>query len=82
MDKQVGSTFNALLKEHKKAHTRIKRLAHQGQYVVYHRITGKRTVVYVRVVQKNLMIRVGGGWDVFSDWLSRHLVDCDNAASK
>ena len=82
VDKQVGSTFNALLKEHKKAHTRIKRLAHQGQYVVYHRITGKRTVVYVRVVQKNLMIRVGGGWDVFSDWLSRHLVDCDNAASK
>jgi hypothetical protein len=78
VDKHVSTAVNALMQKHTRTQARIKRLAHQGQYVVYHRITGKRTVVYVRVVQKNLMIRVGGGWDVFSDWLSRHLVECDN----
>lgn len=77
VDKEVSKTVNALLQKTGAVHTRIRRLKNQGEYVVYHRITGKRTVVYVRVVQKNLMIRVGGGWDVFEDWLRRHVVDVE-----
>lgn len=79
VDVQVGKSVNTLVKKHAHTNARIMRMSNQGQYVVYHQITGKRTVVYVRVVQKNLMIRVGGGWNEFEDWLSKHLVDCENS---
>ena len=49
------------------------RWKHAGEYVVFHRITKRRTVVHVREVRNQLMIRVGGGWDLFPDWLARHV---------
>lgn len=79
VDQEVGKSFNKMLLLHANTHTRVKRTKNKGEYIIYHKITGKRTVVYVRVVQKHLMIRVGGGWDDFNDFLARRLVDWEFA---
>jgi hypothetical protein len=73
IDEKVGEVVNRTLLQ--QSHTRIKRLPHSGAYVVYHRVTGKRSIVHVRVVRTTLMIRVGGGWDGFESWLARHTVE-------
>ena len=73
IDRKVARAVNRVFGKHTYADTRIKRLTNSGEYVVFHKITGKRTVVYVRDVRENLMIRVGGGWDDFEGWLERHV---------
>ena len=78
VDKRVGSAVNNVMKKYQAPTTKIKRLKQQGQYVIYHKITGKRTVCFVRVVQKTLMIRVGGGWEDFEDYLQRRMVEWEN----
>lgn len=73
IDKKVCKAVNKIFGKNAYTNTRIKRLAHTGEYVVFHKITGRRTIVYVREVRHNLMIRVGGGWDDFEGWLERHV---------
>jgi hypothetical protein len=84
VDERVGQAFNKLLsrmrKLGKQLHGRIARTRNQGEYIIYHLITGKRTVVYVRELSNALMIRVGGGWEDFEAYLARRLVDYEVVA--
>lgn len=79
VDQRVGKAFNKLLarvhKSGQRLHGRIARTRNAGEYVIYHQITGRRTVVYVRELSNALMIRVGGGWEDFEVYLARRLVE-------
>lgn len=72
LDGCVAAVVNRTMAQCPKTQTRVRRLPHDGAYVLYHRVTGKRSVVHVRVVRSVLMIRVGGGWDHFESWLVKH----------
>ena len=73
LDDKVRMAVSNVAGRKKGASADFYRWKHTGEYVVYHRITKKRTVVHVREVRNQLMIRVGGGWDLFPDWLARHV---------
>lgn len=73
LDDKVRMAVSNVAGRKKGASADFYRWKHTGEYVVYHRITKKRTVVHVREVRNQLMIRVGGGWDLFPNWLARHV---------
>ncbi|CUG89403.1 Hypothetical protein, putative [Bodo saltans] len=77
IDEGVGALMNRTLQKFPGLAniTQLKRLARSGAYVIYHRISKKKTLVHIRAMRSTLMIRVGGGWDVLEHWLSRHAVD-------
>jgi hypothetical protein len=79
VDQRVGKAYNKLLarmhRNGQRLHGRIARTGRAGEYVIYHQITKRRTLVHVRELSAVLMIRVGGGWEDFEDYLARRLVD-------
>eukprot|EP00794_Sanderia_malayensis_P012772 gene12772-14083_t len=49
-----------------KYHVRLDRIK-EGKYILNEKLT-----IFVRILRRHVMVRVGGGWDEFEHFLSRH----------
>lgn len=48
-----------------------------GQFVLWHPDSSSKAVLFLRLLQNVVMIRVGGGWESFVDYLGRKKVEWD-----
>ncbi|XP_065071053.1 growth arrest-specific protein 2-like [Rhopilema esculentum] len=65
-NKSLGPLDSEVKRVAAKYHVKLERVK-EGKYILNDKLT-----IFVRILRKHVMVRVGGGWDEFEHFVSRH----------